>query len=84
MKNITVTVNEDLYHRARVRAAEKRTSVSALVREFLEQLAEADSDFSRRQRAQNELIARIRAEHPGFSASERLARDEAHERNAFR
>lgn len=84
MKNITVSVNDELYHRARVRAAEKRTSVSALVREFLEHLAEEDSDFARKQREQNELIARIRAGHPGFAASGRLTRAQAHDRDALR
>ena len=84
MKNLTVSVHEDVYHRARVRAAERRTSLSALVRGFLEQLAADDSDFSRLQREQNELIARIRSEHAGFSASDRLSRARLHERDALR
>jgi len=84
MKNITVSVNNEVYHRVRVRAAERRSSVSALVREFLEHLAEEDSDFARKQRQQNELIARIRAERPGFSASDRLTRAEVHDRDALR
>ena len=84
MKNITVSVDDDLYYRARVRAAERRTTVSALVRGFLELVAGEEGDFSRLQRQQNELIARIRAEHPGFSAEDRLSRAEAHERHAVR
>lgn len=84
MKNITVSVDDELYHRARVKAAQRRTTVSALVRGFLERVAEEESDFDRLQRQQNELIARIRAEHPGFSAAERLTRDELHERHALR
>jgi len=35
MKNITVSVEDEIYHRARVAAAERKTSVSALVREHL-------------------------------------------------
>lgn len=84
MKNITVSVDDKIYHLARVRAAERRSSVSALVREFLEHLADEDSDFARKQRQQNELIARIRAERPGFSASDRLTRSEVHDRDALR
>jgi len=34
MKNITVSVDDDLYYRARIRASERRTTVSALVRGF--------------------------------------------------
>ena len=35
MKNITVSVSDEIYRRARIRAAELGTSVSALVAEFL-------------------------------------------------
>ncbi len=42
-KNITVSVDEETHRRARIRAAELDTSVSALVRAFLRTLAEDDS-----------------------------------------
>ena len=42
-KNITVTVDEETHRRARIRAAELDTSVSALVRGYLRTLAEEDS-----------------------------------------
>ncbi len=35
MKNITVSVDDELYHSARVEAALRRKSLSALVRDFL-------------------------------------------------
>jgi Arc/MetJ-type ribon-helix-helix transcriptional regulator len=84
VKNITVTVNDELYRRARVRAAELRTTVSALVREHLERLTEEESQADRLRREQRELIARIKREHPGFSAGDRLGRDEVHEHRAVR
>lgn len=84
MKNITVSVSDDLYHRARVRAAEKRSTISALVRTFLTRMVEKESTFERLQREQNEIIARIRATHPGFSAADRLSRDDVHGRHALR
>jgi hypothetical protein len=40
MKNITVTVHEETYREARVWAAQENTTVSALVRRFLESLPE--------------------------------------------
>jgi len=40
MKNITVTVPDEIYLLARVHAARQSTSVSALVRQFLESLDE--------------------------------------------
>jgi len=38
MRNITVTISDDSYRRARVWAAERDTSVSAVVRHILETL----------------------------------------------
>lgn len=39
MKNITVSVDEETYRRARIKAAEEDTSVSALVKRFLADFA---------------------------------------------
>ena len=38
MKNITVTVGDETYRKARIKAAERDTSVSALVKHFLTSL----------------------------------------------
>ena len=42
MKNITVSVSEEVYHAARVEAARRRKSLSALVRGFLAGLQPED------------------------------------------
>jgi plasmid stability protein len=39
MTNLTLTVDEEVLRRARIRALERGTSVNALVREYLRQLA---------------------------------------------
>jgi plasmid stability protein len=44
VKNITVSVEEELYHSARVQAAKRRKSLSALVREFLAGLVEGEDN----------------------------------------
>lgn len=80
MRNITVAVPDDTYRKARVRAAELDTSVSALVRDFLTGLAQEESDFERRRRLQDELLASVKS----FSARDRLPRDETHDRRALR
>jgi plasmid stability protein len=80
VKNITVSLPDDIYRCARVKAAERDTSVSALVREFLTRLGEDESQFERRKRLQDEVMASIRA----FSAGDRLSRDDIHDRNAVR
>jgi len=84
MKNITVSVDSQLYHKARIRAAEKGSTVSALVREFLTHLVNEEPAFERMQREQNDIIARIRASQPGFAAGDRLSREQIHDRHAVR
>jgi hypothetical protein len=80
MKNITVTVEDDIYRRARMRAAELDTSVSAQVRLFLEQFAQKETEFERLKK----LEQRLRSEIGGISASDRLSRDELYDRAARR
>ena len=76
MRNITVSVPEDVYHQARIKAAEQGQSVSALVARFLSRLADADREFERLQARQEEVFARI----DSFRAADRLSRDELHDR----
>jgi hypothetical protein len=76
MKNITVTVDDEIYRRATIKAAEQDTSVSALVERFLAELASGESEFDRREREEWELRARI----DDFDGGDRLSRDEVHER----
>ena len=59
MKNITVSVDEDTYRSAKELAAERGTSVSALVREYLNGLTRAP--LQRSGRTFGEVIADIRA-----------------------
>jgi plasmid stability protein len=80
VKNLTISLPDDVYRRARVRAAEHDTSVSALVREFLEKLEDTPSDFERRKRLQREILAGIKS----FRGGDRLTRDQVHDRNALR
>jgi post-segregation antitoxin (ccd killing protein) len=72
MPNITVTVSEQTYRRARVRAAELSTSVSAVVARTLEEFAAADTAAESRKRRFEELRART----PIVSAGRRLSRED--------
>lgn len=86
MKNITVTIDDETYRKARIKAAEKSTSVSALVRDFLAGLDDDEGEaarFARLLRQQNELVDRIRTTHAGFSAAENLSREALHDRHAL-
>jgi plasmid stability protein len=76
VKNITVSVSDDVYRRARIRAAELGRSVSALVSEFLNSLSERETEFARLEEKQRRVQTEIRS----FRARDRLSRDEIHDR----
>lgn len=77
MRNITVSVDDETYKRARMVAAEQDTSVSALVKMYLIQLATHESEFERLKRLEQEIRDQILS----FNASDRLTRDELHDRH---
>jgi len=78
MQNITVSVDETVHRRARLRAAELNTSLSALVKGFLEELAGDASESEHRRRLQNELLERLDAEGRGVIAVQRPDREVLH------
>jgi hypothetical protein len=77
MKNITVSVDDDTYRRARLKAAEQETSVSALVRGFLTELGRGESEMERLKREEHQLRDRIIA----FRGGDRVTRESIHERD---
>ena len=82
MKNITVSVEDNVYHRARIRAAEQKTSVSAIVRQLLEEVAQEKTEFERLRELEETTVQKLRDRQ--FSASNRLDRESLHTRDAFR
>lgn len=76
MRNITVSIDDETYKRARVAAAERDTSVSALVKAYLEQLATQETVSERLKRQEREIRAQISS----FSAADRVSREELHSR----
>ena len=76
MKNITVSVPDDVYRNARVAAAQRDSSLSALVVAYLERLSGRMDEFARLEALQHEMQAEIGQ----FRAADRLGRDEVHDR----
>ncbi len=76
VKNLTVSVPDDVYKAARVRAAEAGSSVSSLVAGYLRSLADQDAEFARLKSRQDEILAEIGS----FRAGDRLDRDQVHRR----
>jgi uncharacterized protein DUF6364 len=77
MRNITVSLDDETYRKARMKAAEQNTSVSALVKRFLVEVAAGESEPERLKREERVLRERITA----FRAADRLQRDDLHERH---
>ena len=78
MKNITVSIDDETYRQARIAAAERELSVSALVRELLQKLtAKPDDDLA----AKNERLLAALAKSRNFSMKDRLTREEIYDRS---
>jgi hypothetical protein len=76
LANLTITVDDELLHRARRRAIELDTSVNALLRDYLEAFAGAAAA-----RAQaTEGILRLSAEARSGRGNRHWTRDDLHER----
>jgi hypothetical protein len=76
VKNITVSVPDEVYRAARVHAAEQGESVSALVTQYLIGLSAQDAEFERLEALQQQVLSRVSR----FRAADRLSRDEVHSR----
>jgi hypothetical protein len=77
MKNITLAVDDEVLDKARVVAAQRKTTVNALVREFLIEIATRDE---RRERARHELLELMRTSKGRLAPDYIFDRDESHER----
>ena len=76
MANLTITIDDEVLKRARVRATEQGTSVNAVVREYLEQYAGSRS-------AQEQAVAKLLAlskQTTSKRGRRAWSRDELHER----
>jgi Family of unknown function (DUF6364) len=86
MSNITLSVDEATYRTARIVAAERGTSVSGLVREYLQSLGANQTATRQAQEAEatKALIATFDLANEGYSAAYRLTREELYDRAAER
>jgi hypothetical protein len=56
VKNITLSVEDELYEQSRVLAAQRKTTVTGLVREYLQTLSDAEQ---RREQARSDILKMI-------------------------
>jgi len=77
MKNITLAIDEEMLERARLVAVEKKTTVNAMVREFLADVAGRDE---RLQKAREGLRELMRNSKGRMRTDFKFDREETHER----
>jgi plasmid stability protein len=76
VKNVTLSLPDEVYRAARIRAAEEGSSVSALVAGYLRSLANQEAERGRLEAQQAQVLEEIER----FRASDRVDRDELHRR----
>jgi hypothetical protein len=76
MANLTITIDDEILRRARLRALEQHTSVNALLRDYLDAFAAAGATWGQ---ATDEIL-RLSSQASGGRSNRRWTRDELHER----
>lgn len=87
MKNITISVDDELYRLARIKAAEQSTSISALFKDYIVRLTGSDAsetEFQRLEREERELREELRTRRLSLNPAHNLSREELHTRHALR
>lgn len=76
MANLTITIDDEVLRRARVRATEQDTSVNSILRDYLEAYAAAEQTWTQAA----ETILRLSRKARSGRGSAQWTRDELHER----
>jgi Family of unknown function (DUF6364) len=76
VKNITLAIDEAILEKARIVAAEKKTTVNAMVREFLTEIASRDD---RRENASRALLELMRTSQARMRPDFKFDREGTHE-----
>ena len=92
MKKITVSLNDETHRLVKIKAAQRGTSVSAMVRAYLNGLVREESraddsigsGSEKSESTLDEVIEAIFARGGGIDPRENLTREELYDRNAFR
>jgi antitoxin component of RelBE/YafQ-DinJ toxin-antitoxin module len=79
-RNITVAIDEDVLQAARVAAARRGVSISALLREQLLRIARTDEQYEVARRAALEWMERGAS----LGLEARVSREDLHDRDALR
>lgn len=90
MKTIRVSVEVETHRQARIRAAETGTTVSAMMRDLLEEflrcptVESAETEHQKRVRQLDEVLTEFRGREVGVDTSQILSREDVYDRYAAR
>ncbi|WP_169748004.1 DUF6364 family protein [Pseudonocardia acaciae] len=73
-RNVTVQLDEQLIHRAKVLAARRGTSISGLVAEQIVKLTEADERYQRARESALRILEQTRAERARLAGTDNTER----------
>jgi plasmid stability protein len=76
MANLTITIDDEILRRARVRATEQDTSVNSILRDYLEAYAAAGQTWQQA----SEALLRLSSKARSGRGDRQWTRDELHER----
>jgi len=77
MKNITLAIEDEVLDKVRVVAAQKRTTVNALVREYLTELAGREEEIAN---ARRDLLELMETSEGRMGPDWKFSREDSHER----
>jgi Family of unknown function (DUF6364) len=77
MKNITLAIEDEILDKARIVAAQRRTTVNAMVRNFLSEVAGRDE---KQAEARKELLRLMETSQGRMARDWKFDREETHER----
>lgn len=85
MKQFTLNLDDTLFESAETKARQAGTSLASVVVNFVKQFSGSGvPEFDRLEKQEESLRQGLRARGAAFSGSDRLTRDELHERHAVR
>ncbi len=81
VKNITIAIDDETYRRARVIAAQRNATISALVKKHLCSLIEETTAVRDFKKEDEDLLDSIAQRHPRFKVADNLSREDLYQRS---
>ncbi len=78
MRSLTLSLDDEIYRKARIIAAQRDSFISSMVKNYLFTLADESEAPRVLKQEQEDLLDSIWKRHPAFNSSENLSREALH------